>query len=314
MVQTSAERLDRPQTLEGLALRSSRYERVCIALTSVLLLLGTITALMLLAWLTRAPGPSQPAAQVAMGGNGPEEKLNAPPDQPVLDFQPPAEQELPETSQALARPAMESIPLIVESQLVTLDALGEMEADRNRSGKQGAGGDGPLGGGILKIDAAAKSCDRWEIRFSTSDIEEYKRQLDYFGIELGVAGGGVETVDYVKGFTSARPTTRLAQDPKTEKRIRFLYRDGPLKQADRELARAAGIEIEERVVFQFYTTEMYQTLLKLENDRMKPRSISEVVRTVFGIRRNEDRYEFYVMRQDYRHRVSPPPRSVTSSN
>jgi hypothetical protein len=314
MVQTSAERLDRPQTLEGLALRSSRYERVCIALTSVVLLLGAITAIMLLTWMTGRIERSQPSVQVSLGGNGPRDELNAPPDKSVLDFEPPGEQELPETSPALAKPAMESIPIVVESQLVTLEGLNEVESDRRIRGKQGAGGDGPLGGGILGTNVKAKSGDRWEVRFSTSDIEEYKRQLDFFGIELGVAGGGMATVDYVKDFTSVPPTTRLAQDPKREKRIRFLYRDGPLKQADRELARAAGIEIEGRVVFQFYKNEMYQILLKLENDRMKPHYISDVVRTVFGIKKIGDRYEFYVMRQDYRHTVSPPPRTVTSSN
>ena len=312
MVPTDAEHSERPRIVEGLTLRSSRYERIGTALTSAMLLLGTITLLMLLVWLTRRYVSSRVTAQVSLDGNGPAEELNSPPDQPVPDFQPPNDEELAEASQAVPKPALESIAPVVESQSVTLEALTEAESDRRRSGKQGGGGDGPLGGGILGTTPSAKTGDRWEVRFSTSNIEEYKRQLDFFGIELGVAGGGLETVDYVKDFTSATPTTRLAQDPQQEKRIRFLYRDGPLKRADRELARAAGIEVEGRIVFQFYTTETYQTLLKLENDRMKPRYISEVVRTVFGVRKAGEGYEFYVIRQDYRHKVSPPPQTVTS--
>jgi hypothetical protein len=312
MVPTDAEHSERPRIVKGLTLRSSRYERICTALTSVMLLLGTITMLMLLAWLTRRDVSSRVTAQISLGENEPAEELNSPPDQPVPDFQPPGVEELAEASQAVSKPALESIAPVVESQSVTLEALTKAESDRRRSGQQGAGGDGPLGGGILGTTPSAKTGDRWEVRFSTSDIEEYKRQLDFFGIELGVAGGGIETVDYVKDFTSAKPTTRLAQDPKQEKRIRFLYRDGPLKRADRELAHAAGIQVEGRIVFQFHTTEIYQTLLKLENDRMKPHYISEVVRTVFGVRKAGEGYEFYVIRQDYRHKVSPPPRTVTS--
>ena len=136
----------------------------------------------------------------------------------------------------------------------------------------------------------------------------YKRQLDFFGIEFGVAGGGIKTVDYVKDFTKAQPTKRLGRPASEEKRLRFLYKDGPLKQADRRLAREAGIPIDGRIVFHFYNQQMYDTLLRLENEQMKPRSISEVLRTVFGIRPAGNGFEFYVIRQDYR-AAGPAPSS-----
>ncbi len=304
MMQTETEAAHRPQAVEGLALRSTRYDRVCVALTSAIGLLGAVTLLMLLVWLSRTTVWDRPPVRASMGGNTPSERANAPPEPTIPDFQPPGEQELAAGSEPLPEPVLESIALVVQSQMVTLEALSQSDGAGSR-GKRGTGGDGPLEEGPLigTIDPGG----RWEVRLSASNLEEYKRQLDYFGIELGVAGGGIKTVDYAKGFASARPTIRLAQDPKKEKRLRFLYRDGPLKQADRELARAAGIEIEGRIVFQFYSDEMYQTLLKLENDRMKPRYISEVVRTVFGVKIVDDRYAFYVIRQDYRSRAAPLP-------
>ena len=290
------------------SLRTSRYERLCVAVTSAILLLGAVTFLMLLAWLTSSVRWSQPPSAVALHENSPHEASDAPGGETFNELQPPGQDELPATVQSLTMPAFESIPSVVQSQSVTLEAIREIEADRQRSGER-AGGTGPRASGILGANAGG--FERWEIRFSSNSLEEYKRQLDFFGIELGIAGGGVNTVDYVKGFSTGSPIIRLAQDPKQEKRIRFLYRGGPLKEADHHLARAAGFNVEGRVVFQFYTDEMYRSLLVLENERMKPRFISDVVRTVFGVRPAGSGFEFYVIRQDYRHVVSPPPRTVT---
>jgi hypothetical protein len=152
--------------------------------------------------------------------------------------------------------------------------------------------------------------ERWEVRFAATDEDLYKRQLDFFGIEFGIAGGGIPTVDYVKDFTKSTPTVRKAQNPKLEKRIRFLYRDGRLKQLDRDLAQKAGITIDGRIVFQFYPQPMYTQLLTLENEKMRPRSISEVLRTVFGIRQVGNGFQFYVIRQDYR--TSTPTKAKAS--
>ena len=55
-----------------------------------------------------------------------------------------------------------------------------------------------------------------------------------------------------------------------------------------------------KVVFQFYSHPTYQTLLKLENQALGNRSISEVRRTVFGVKQQGDKFEFYVISQEYR--------------
>ena len=44
---------------------------------------------------------------------------------------------------------------------------------------------------------------------------------------------------------------------------------------------------------------MYRTLLGLEAARKGNRRISEVRRTVFGVKANRGRYEFYVIDQQY---------------
>jgi hypothetical protein len=205
--------------------------------------------------------------------------------------------EIPELAEPKVEQSLESITQVVASQEIVMDTFGGKggfgEGEGTGIGDNRGPGSGPgTGDGI-------PAWDRWEVRWSANDLQLYKRQLDFFGIEFGIAGGGIPTVDYVKGFTG-QPTIRKAQNPKQEKRVRFLYRGGPLKAADRKLAQDAGINIQGRIVFHFYNQATYDKLLTLENEKMRPRRIKEVLRTVFGIRPAGNGFEFYVIRQDYR--------------
>jgi hypothetical protein len=78
-----------------------------------------------------------------------------------------------------------------------------------------------------------------------------------------------------------------------------MHRSGELRQADRQLAAKAGVKTDGRIVFQFYSPQMYQTLLTLENARLGKHRISEVRRTVFGVRGAAGRFEFFVIDQQY---------------
>ena len=74
---------------------------------------------------------------------------------------------------------------------------------------------------------------------------------------------------------------------------------GELRAGDRQLATKAGVKTEGRVVFQFYSEATYKSLLALEATRKGNRRIKDVRRTVFGVKANQGRYEFYVIDQQY---------------
>ena len=57
--------------------------------------------------------------------------------------------------------------------------------------------------------------ERWEIRMSAANLDEYAKQLDFFKVEIGVAGGGSPNVDYVSNLAAAKPTVRVG-DPNLE--------------------------------------------------------------------------------------------------
>ena len=91
------------------------------------------------------------------------------------------------------------------------------------------------------------------------------------------------------------PTVR-GGEPQFERRLRFLYRNGELRHADRAIASQAGIATEGRVVFQFYPDALYRQLLRLEREALGSRSLASVRRTIFGVRYVEPGYEFYVQK------------------
>ena len=285
-------------------LRVSRYDQVAGLLLTSLIVLGVLTFLMFLVWLSSRliwAAPSVPVMvleDVGGGGSGPGplsggqgeleapslDEVSAPPSDPPV-----------ETSLA-------GIAALVAAQSAELEVL---EGDATPGSGLGSGEGTGIGDGRGKGPGGPGTADgipayeRWEIRMSSTSLTEYAKQLDFFKVELGVAGGGNPNVDYITNLAADRPTVRVG-NPKDEKRLRFLHRSGELRQADRDLAAKAGVRTDGRIVFQFYDQQTYQSLLALEAAKKGTRRIAEVYRTIFGVRQAGTRYEFYVIDQYYR--------------
>jgi len=145
---------------------------------------------------------------------------------------------------------------------------------------------------------------RWEIRFSTSGIRTYARQLDFFKIELGAVGGGSPQVDYASNLSKTKPDRRRG-DSEDEQRLYMSWQkdSGPLSAFDRQLLVRAGIETERRLVLQFYSKEIEKLLSRLEAQEARshgqadPRSF---VKTVFDVRPIRGGYAFFVKDQYFR--------------
>lgn len=283
----------RPGRPEGLSV--SRYDQVSGMLVALLVILGFITVMMFLIWLsTRVFWVAPPVAVTLLdvGGGGSGQVAGA-----ERDLEEPNPEEINEMVEPPIEQSLESITAVVTTEAQQLDAiegstsLGSGEGEGTGDGR----GKGPGGPGT---EDGIPAYERWEIRMSATNLDEYARQLEFFGVELGVAGGGNPNVEYISKLSAPRPTKRIG-NPKNERRLRFLHRSGELRQADRQLAARSGVTTDGRVVFQFYSDQMYQQLLTLEAQRKGDRSISQVRRTVFGVRGTAGRYEFYVIDQLY---------------
>ena len=283
---------------------TSRYEQWSAMLSSMLLLLGMMTIVMFLIWLSATIIWDRPVARVTLedvGGGGSGNSMTG----GDKDLEEPNPEEIPEVVEQKVEQVLESITSLVSTEVVALDAVGGETSFGQGEGTGTGDGRGKGPGGPGTSDGIP-AWERWEIKFAASDVNLYAQQLDFFKVELGVAGGGIAEVDYCSNLSAAKPNKRQGK-PRDEKRLRFLYRTGELRNADRALASKAGIQVTDRVVFQFYTPEMYTRLLTLENQKMGTRRIIEVKKTTFGIQGTPGKWDFYVIDQQYRAPTSYRP-------
>ncbi len=280
-------------------LRVSRYDRVAGTLLSSLLVFGSVTVLMFFVWLSSRLVWEAKAVPVTVledvGGGGSGTTLGS-----EQQFEEPSPGEVQQTAAepVSAEQTLSAVSTVVAAKAPDFDAIYGTPSVGKGEGTGKGDGKGPGPGGPGKLTEGIPAYDRWEIRMSAASLDEYAKQLDFFKVELGVAGGGSPNVDYVSNLSSAKPTVRVG-DGKNEHRLRFLHRAGELRAADRQLATKAGVKTDGRVVFQFYSEEMYKNLLALEAARKGNRRVKDIRLTIFGVQSNAGKYEFYVIDQKY---------------
>jgi len=277
-------------------LETSRYDQVAGLLVAVLCVFGFITLMMFLVWLSTRLFWVQAAIPVTVledvGGGGSGQLLGG-----QQDLVEPSPEEFQEVIDPPVEQSLESLSSVVTTEAAELESL---EGSTSLgSGEEGGAGDGRgVGPGGPGTSDGIPAWERWEVQMSARSDAEYARQLDFFEIELGVAGGGSPVVEYISKLSAAKPTVRTGE-PKDEKRLNFLHRSGELRAADRRLAAKAGVNTDGRVVFQFYDQKTYTRLLALENQHKGSRRIREVRKTIFAVRGTAGSYEFHVIDQHY---------------
>ncbi|QDU28191.1 hypothetical protein ETAA8_32910 [Anatilimnocola aggregata] len=139
------------------------------------------------------------------------------------------------------------------------------------------------GGGTNEVSGLElPNHERWELRFPTgTTIETYARQLDFFGIELGVIGGS-PNVTYLTDLSNPKPPTREAPG-NADTRMYLIWNRGPMHEADEILVKRAGLNPAGKVLAHFCPPEFEAELLRVESEQAKVNQFARVRRTVFGI-------------------------------
>jgi len=150
---------------------------------------------------------------------------------------------------------------------------------------------------------ASRGLDRhWEIHFPKGNtIENYSKQLDFFGVEAGVLMPENKII-YIYNLSKLKPDTRYGVID-AENRYYLSWARGDLSEADRELFTAAGIETKGRVILLFLPAAIEESFAKLEKSYAGDKA-DKVAKTRFGIRRKGEGYEVYVMEQTYQQQPS----------
>ena len=282
-------------------LKVTRYEQVSAVLFAVIAGLVFAVVLLAFAWYaTRLPKPKEPVPVELIeltggsedGAVGETLQVDSP-----LEANPDAGAAEVASDEPEVRESLDDVLQLTDAAVVQTEPqfdLGARNAGKPGSA-QGTGrrplGSGPgTGGGFPREQ-------RWLVRFGDqSNLDEYARQLDHFGIEFGAIVQG--RLVYVSKLSSARPTVHYAKSGADEKRLYMTWQGGSRKQADLQLFRKAGIEVGEGVVFHFYPKEIEDRLARLEL-AFRNRRANDIRRTYFSVNRGDGDYEFSVAHQTY---------------
>jgi hypothetical protein len=205
-----------------------------------------------------------------------------------------------QTTTQVELPNFRAFPAAVDRLLATrraeLDAtLDLLEPETIRGGRSTGTGSAPAFGSGSDTGGLSRS-QRWEIRFAAETVlDDYRRELDFFQIELAAAtlDGRIE---YVRGFTQSPPTVERDRTA-AETRLYMQWRSGSARlAADRALLESAGVETAGKQLVQFIPPDVEERLARLEYDYAK-REAAKIRKTRFAVRPVGGGFEFFVEEQ-----------------
>ncbi|MDX2039144.1 MAG: hypothetical protein SFX72_21035 [Isosphaeraceae bacterium] len=228
---------------------------------------------------------------IEVAGGAPADRASNNEDDEASDFEEPMVEATPAALLDSVAEAGESLAEVDIGAVVPNGGriAGGRRASRIGNGKIGFGpggqGDGGFGRG-----------ERWAIVYDQGQTaDEYAKQLDALGVELGVISGN--QMIYVSKFTQATPLKRVGLGGGGDKRLYFIWRGQGRKAQDLTLLRKAGIDVGDAIIFQFYPKEVQDRLAQVEV-RYKGRQPAEIRRTQFRVVPNGNTYDFAVVSQE----------------
>jgi len=279
-------------------LRTSRFDVVSAFLMALLWFVGVFVLMLFVIWVTSkisfGPKPFPPIIENAAGRGENAEGFER-------DFEPPGAEEIVDLAEPTMQETLTAVTDAVSSVAAALDSVASNSAATTQgTGKGDSRPPGPEGEG----EDIVPRFERWELRFSAKNIAGYAAQLDYFNIELGVMGGGLQGVDYAKGLAGSPKKRSGVSD--AEKRLYFMWvdRSSPLYQFDRQLLQKAGLNIGAgREFAKFIEPELENMLANVELEYSTSKghpSVTEIQKTIFESQSAGGGYGFVVIDQRYR--------------
>ena len=278
-------------------LRETRYDHVSSGMIAMVLALLITCASLLVWWFSNRPPVQDDFTPVEMlelpGGvetGSPDETLKV--ESPEEEIPDPAVVE--EQDEVQIEEVLENV--IELSDQATNQLQPTYETDVQNSGKIGsASGTGGRALGMGPGERGLPRAERWFITFADRDtIDEYARQLDFFGIQFAVLSPG-QPAQIISNFSAARPDVRqLAQGSGDQ--LYFSWQGGSRQQSDSQLCEKAGVQVGNRSILHLYPKETEARLAQLER-QYRNRPPEQVRRTYFIVQREGRGYKFVVTRQ-----------------
>ncbi|WP_149497765.1 hypothetical protein [Roseiconus lacunae] len=264
------------------------FDSVTACLTAIIVLLSCGTLIVLVLWLCTKALPTRMTTEVRSTVSSASMGVNE------------SEFELPSIGEVsfLLEPSFEqtlrSVAAIPTSSDKRDATIGDIDFARVISRSSGPD---------VNASPAIERWQRWVLRFDSKNRDDYARQLDYFGIELGVFGGGQAGIESVAQL-SKMPIRNFNSHPESETRLYFSWEQkSPFQVFDRDILNRAGVSTTGRNVVRFLPASLEEELLKLERSHCRKHSArvpDSIVKTVFECRKFGNTYRFEVIDQFYR--------------
>jgi hypothetical protein len=300
----------RPATSITPVLRVTLYDWVCSWAISLFVGILVICSLVVTIFVsTREPKRpvAVPLELVELPGGfadgSPDETLRV--DSPLPEVRDAAPVESNSDEMEIAE-AVESVIEVSESasqQVQQQDQFQERQYDKTgieNKGKMGsAKGTGRRALGFGNGTGGMPREQRWFIKFGERvALDEYARQLQFFGIELGALLPDGRLAD-LSDLTAAAPQVRYVNSGASENRLYMTWQGGERRSADVQLFAKAHLEVHaDTVIFHFYPKDTENMLAQLETT-YRGRPVSQIRRTYFSVEPEGAKYRFTVYRQIY---------------
>ncbi len=284
-----------PEDKYVLDTRVSTYDKTSAFLIASVMILGLMTFLAFLIWLTLFEWGSAPTAVVLQEEAGNDDR----PEGVAEDWQEPGVEEFPEVPEPQLADSLEALTESVSSVKARLE---KYDGNAPLMGAGSGLGDIRASGPGNGTGNALSEAKRWKIEYSATRVAEYAKQLDYFRVQLGAVSKTTPRIDLISDLTQSRPRSNYTNKSE-EKRIYFSYAASRLKRWDQALARRAGVtDVNTRDIVQFYEEDVRGNLRLLEAQYIakEGKTVIDVEKCYFRVRPKGSGYEYYVHKVEYR--------------
>ncbi len=278
-------------------MRISRFDIVTSLFMALILFIGTFVLMLFIIWLLSGDPRPKPLAPLIENPAGRGEN----PEGFERDFEPPGAEEVEELMEPTLADTIEAVTDAVSTVAASLTTADTSQtATTTGTGQGDSRPPGPAGEG----DDIIPRWERWELNFKASNQREYAQQLDFYKIELGAFGGGLQGLDYASNLSTA-PKKSHNDNPKEEKRIYFSWKSAtPFISYERNFLQRAGVQLPAgRNVVRMIPKSLEDILANLEKDYADSKSKvwpNDIAKTVFESKASGSGYSFEVTSQRYR--------------
>lgn len=268
--------------------RVSSYDRLSAILVACITIIGFMTTILFLIWLTTDvdySGPTQLAEITEIGDPGDEK-----PEGFEDDAFEPGVEEFPEVETPQLAQAIEAVTDAVSSVRANSEKVSGDAAQMGKGKGFGAREGGPGGGG----GEGLPEHKRWKINYEAADIETYKRQLSFFNIDIGVVRR--DNDDVFRISDPAGKAEVIKSNRAQEKSLYFAHIKKRMLRWDEAIAATAGVDSNNANLIQFYPDKARARIRAQEAQLLTKdqRKLADIRQTIIKLATLDNGFDFVV--------------------